>query len=112
MLTVGIVGGPWIGAQTAKTKEVEIEKAQPGIYETISKKDQYILGSYDDLDGEKLEALGEEKVAEIEAVAKPAEQKALARIAVLPIFMLAAYLLLTFYFRSKGGYKAVAAADH
>ncbi|MDA7882347.1 MFS transporter [Akkermansiaceae bacterium] len=112
MLTVGIVGGPWIGAQTAKTTQAEIEEAIPGVYESISKTDKYILGSYEAVDAEKLKALPEEEAHKIEAVAKPAEQKALARIAVLPIFMLIAFLALVFYFKSKGGYKPVQVADH
>lgn len=112
MLTVGIIGGPWIGAQTAKSTQTEVEKEVPGVYETISKQDKYILGSYDVIDAEKLDSIPAEKKEAVEKVAKPAEQKALARIAVLPMFMLAAYLLLTFYFKSRGGYKAVQAADH
>lgn len=112
MLTVGIIGGPWIGAQTAKTTQAEIEKAVPGVYETVAKTDSFILGSYQAIDHDKVATLSEEQQAKIEAVEKPSEQKALARIAVLPIFMLVAFLVLVFYFKSKGGYKAVEAADH
>lgn len=112
MLTVGTVGGPWIGAQTAKTTQAEIEKAVPGVYESVSKTDAYILGSYQAIDKEKVEGLPKEKKAKIEEVEKPSEQKALARIAVLPIFMLICFLALVFHFKSKGGYKPVQAADH
>jgi len=112
MLTVGILGGPWIGTQIAKSTQAEIEKEIPGVYETISKPDAFILGNYQAIDSEKLAALPKEEMEKVEHIAKPAEQKALARIAKLPMFMLVAFLALAFYFKSKGGYKPVAIADH
>jgi MFS transporter, DHA2 family, metal-tetracycline-proton antiporter len=40
------------------------------------------------------------------------KKKTFARTALLPGFLLLCYLLLFFYFRSKGGYKPIALSDH
>ncbi|MDA7519541.1 MFS transporter [Akkermansiaceae bacterium] len=112
MLTVGIIGGPWIAAQTQSVTKIAINEEMPGIYETVSKKDKYVLGVYDALDQDKLKALPEEQMEAIEAVAKPSEQKALAHVAVLPIIMLICFLALAMYFKSKGGYKVAEVSGH
>lgn len=112
MLSVGIVGGPWIGAQTEKTAQASIEESKPGIYESVSKSDKYFLGEYKALDAAKIATLDEDAASEVQHLADGAKQKALSRIAVLPILMLIVFLGVIFYFRSKGGYKAEALADH
>ena len=112
MLSVGILGNSWIGAQTEKTAQVSIEESKPGVYETISKSDTYVFGEYQAVDAEKVVALGETQAEEINHLAKTAKQKALGKIAVLPVIMLITFLAIIFYFKSRGGYKVVAIADH
>jgi MFS family permease len=112
MLSVGVLGGSWIGAQVEKTAQVSIEKAKPGIYETVSKEDSYILGKYNAVDAEKVAALGEEEAAEVTHLSAAAKQKAFKKVAVLPILMLVSFLGLILYFKSRGGYKAEVIADH
>ena len=107
MLTVGVVGGPLIGAMQEKSAQTAIEESHPGVYETISRDDQYLLGGYKALDDDKVAALGEEKAGEIKETAKQAKQGALAKITIFPAIMLAFYILLILYFKSRGGYKAV-----
>ena len=48
----------------------------------------------------------------ISSVKEKSNQKALAGMVKFPIFMLACYLILFFYFKSRGGYKAQVLAGH
>lgn len=57
MLSVGIVGGPFIGAMQEKSTEDALKSSKPGVYEKISKDDSYFLGRYKAVDDGKLKAL-------------------------------------------------------
>ena len=107
MLTVGIIGGPLIGAMQEKSAEVAMEKQLPGKYAEVSKEDSYFLGKYTAVEDTKVDALPEEEAKEIKEVVKSAKQGALAKVTIFPAFMLICYLGLIFYFKSKGGYAAV-----
>ena len=110
MLTVGIIGGPLIGAMQEKSAEIAIEKEMKGTYETVSKEDTYFFGKYNAVDDAKVKKLAEsdkEKADKINGVVKTAKQGALAWVTVFPAFMLICYLGLIFYFKSQGGYAAV-----
>jgi len=107
MLTVGIIGGPLIGQMQEDSAKVALNKATPGVYEQVSRTDSYILGEYTAVDDPKLDSLGEAKAAEARGLVKEAKQGALAKITVFPLAMLIGYLVLIFYFKSKGGYKPV-----
>ena len=107
MLGVGVVGGTLIGAMQEDSARVALQEQQPGVYETISKRDTYLLGSYEAIDGDKLKTLPQEQQESINAVATPAKQDALSKMTVFPLGMLACYIGLMLYFRSRGGYKPV-----
>ena len=108
MLTVGVVGGPLIGAMQEKSAETAVTSEMPGTYEKISKTDKYFLGEYNAVDDDKLKALpeGDEKKKAGEVILD-AKQGALAKVTIFPLIMLGAYIGLIMYFRSRGGYKAV-----
>jgi MFS family permease len=116
MLAVGIVGGPVIGAITEKTAQTAIERdVSPEAYEKVTKEGRYILGSYQAVDSELVTALAlvdEETAAKITAAREGANQGALAKIAMFPLFMLACYIALIVYFRARGGYKPVTLGTH
>ena len=107
MLTVGIIGGPLIGKMQEDSAKVALNESKPGLYETVSKPDSYILGDYTAVDDPKLDSLGEVEATEVRSVVKEAKQGALAKIIVFPLAMLIGYLVLLAYFKSKGGYKPV-----
>lgn len=109
MLTVGIVGGPLIGAMQEASAEKAIKAEKEGLYEAVSKEDSYFLGSYNAIDDEKVKAHPE--ADKINEIAGEAKQGALAKVAIFPAFMLICYLGMMFYFKSRGGYKAVELAD-
>lgn len=107
MLAVGILGGPVIGKLTEDSIKDSIEKSTPGTYETISKEDTYFLGKYNAVDGDKVATLDDAKQGEVGELIKTGKQSSLARITIFPIFMLACYIGMIFYFKSRGGYKPV-----
>lgn len=112
MLTVGIIGGPLIGAMQEKSAGAALTEAKPEVYSQISKESTYVLGKYSAVDESKLNALPEAQIAEIEPIIKKGKQGALAKVAYFPAFMLICYIILIGYFKSRGGYKAQVIAGH
>jgi len=128
MLTVGIVGGPLIGAIQEDFAKVALQDKKQGVYEKISKEDKYILGAYTAVNESKLKALTisegnatedtveanatkpiytKKEAEEIGTVVKNAKQEALSKVALFPLFMLLCYVVLVMQFRNKGGYKPI-----
>lgn len=107
MLTVGILGGPVIGAMQEKSAQNAIEAKMPGVYENVSSNNTYVLGRYDAVDEAKVATLPEEQTKQVHETVKSAKQGALAKITIFPVIMLIAYIGLMAYFRAKGGYKSV-----
>jgi hypothetical protein len=73
----------------------------------VTEKKRSFFGDYQGLDQSKLSTATPEQVATITEIQNTAKKEALRDIVLFPIIMLGSYLLLIFYFRSKGGYKAV-----
>jgi len=107
MLTVGIVGGPIIGKMQEDSAKKAIETVKPGAYAGISAESSFILGAYTAVDAAKVSALPEAEAAEINEAIKTGKQGALASVTVFPMFMLACYIGMFLYFKSRGGYKPV-----
>jgi MFS family permease len=107
MLSVGILGGPIIGAMQEQSAQVSIEESLPGVYEKVSSTKEYVLGEYHAVDDTKVADLAEEQAEEVKQTAKAAKQGALAKITIFPAMMLAFYIGMHFYFKSRGGYKPV-----
>jgi MFS family permease len=107
MLSVGIIGGPFIGALQEQSAQKAIERDVPGVYSAISTEGQYFLGTYNAVDEGKVAALPAEQATEVREVAKKGKQNALASVTILPAFMLVCYLIMIGYFKSRGGYKPV-----
>ena len=106
MLTVGIVGGPLIGAMQEGSVANKLPKET---YEKISVESSYLLGGYTAVDAEKVKELADaDKVQEEIKIAK---QGALANITIFPIVMLICYIALFVYFKGRGGYKTVEIGD-
>ena len=122
MLAVGVLGFPFIGVlkeasiQDGLKANEQIVSALPGIVDgegkltVLEDKKIYQIIPYHVVNSEKLGALtegNEEIKEEIKGVQEKQSQGALAKMAYFPIFMLVCYILLIFYFISKGGYKPV-----
>ena len=108
MLAVGILGGPVIGKMTEDSIKVSVEEATSAeTYEKISNDSTYFLGDYTAVDATKVGDLPEEEKATVQESIQSGKQGSLASVAIFPVFMLACYIALIFYFRGKGGYKPV-----
>jgi hypothetical protein len=134
MLSVGQIGGPGLGyAKDRFTAEHLEEKGQKAILEANkAEKPSGLLGLFKEvsaLDGAKMQAaqklaekekhdgvtadksqLTADQKAMVEAIIAGA-RKTLKADAALPVGMAVIYLLLLFYFKSAGGYKAVKIED-
>ncbi|MEE9165990.1 MAG: MFS transporter [Candidatus Neomarinimicrobiota bacterium] len=108
MLSVGVIGAAFLGNIQDKAIETELEKENPALHsQVVGEEKLSVFGTYQPIDQEKVEGLrnGEREV--IQRISDGAKKNALAKVAFFPAAMLVCYLILIFYFRAKGGYKAV-----
>ena len=110
MLTVGIVGGPLIGKMQEDSAVAALTEEKSELVAKITKDDKFILGAYTAVDETKVAALGAEDAAAVGEIVKSAKQGALAKVTLMPLFMLVCYIGLILYFKGRGGYKAVDAS--
>ena len=86
----------------------ELMANAPDTAQTVLIEKDYVLGAYKAIDPDKAKAVTEPAAVEALAAADKAGQfDALAKMALFPTFMLICYIIMFFYFQSKGGYKAV-----
>jgi MFS family permease len=108
MLAVGILGAPFIGYLQESTATRVLAAKNPALYQTVTVEKRCLLGAYRAIDPAKasLVQTPEEKEA-LKAATTAGQFGALGKMALFPTFMLACYLILLFYFKSRGGYKQV-----
>ncbi len=110
MLAVGILGFPFIGYLQESTATKKLEASSPAVYETVTSAQKYWVFNYRAIDPLKAkDAIAANPAAEkdIREATTAGQFGALGKMAAFPAFMLAAYIALILYFKSKGGYKAV-----
>ena len=106
-LCVGIVGSAFLGNIQDRAIDKNLMEASPEIHAKVTGEPQLsIFGTYQAVDQEKLDAASEEEKAQLSKIQAVAKKDALATVAAFPAVMLICYLILIFYFRSIGGYKA------
>jgi len=105
MLTVGILGGPFIGNLQESSVTSAVKEALPATYAQVIQENEYVLGQYTALDMTAVEALSPELQKQIDGIRERETQGALAKMSIFPAFMLVAFLGLMAYFKSQGGYK-------
>lgn len=105
MLTVGILGGPFIGFLQESSVTSAIEEELPAVYEQVTQENDYLLGHYTALNAAAVDELPEAIQAQANEIRERETQGALAKMCMFPAFMLACYIGLLLYFKSKGGYK-------
>ena len=131
MLAVGTLGFPYIGALQANkaieaVASIEESASVPGliadgqvIAEAQDEKTIYSIIPYNVLNQEKVASMvAEAPEAERDSTAEAintaiggSAQKALYNMAIFPLFMLVAYVLLWLWFKSRGGYKPIVIGD-
>lgn len=98
--------GLWLFAiSNLKQYDAKNNTALHSTYVTQEKKS--IFGDYQSVNLAKLAEAPEDEKQSVIAVQDDAKKDALKTVALFPIGMLICYLLLSLYFRSKGGYKVV-----
>lgn len=112
MIAAGVIGAGILGFVQDKSVDANIlayDKANGtsmhATYATENKTS--IFGEYQSLDQAKLAEAGPDELSIITVIKETAKKDALRDIIIFPVIMLVSYLLMIFYFRSKGGYKAV-----
>jgi MFS family permease len=108
MLGVGVVGAAFLGNIQDKAIDTTLAERAPAIHAEVAGAMQTsVFGQYQPLDIKKVDALSEADQETIQEVKGEAKKSALATVAIFPLIMLACYLILIAYFRTKGGYQQV-----
>ena len=128
MLAVGVLGFPYIGTLQAEKKIDAISatgaaKSVPGLVvdgrlsdEVLTQGTAYQILKYDTVNQAKLDektaTLSTDQKNEIANASAGSAQGALRNMAIFPAFMLACYIALILYFKSRGGYSAEVLTGH
>lgn len=121
MLSAGILGGPGIGYTQDRFAAEFLHEEHPAVHQEFvsdSKQGFLLFREIAGLDGAKVGALLEKNPAELSATETEERailveasirggQSAFRWTALVPLTMAFGYLLLIFYFRAQGGYKAI-----
>jgi len=113
VLFLGVLGSPFIGYQQDQDMHQRLTKDHGALLAKVEGETKpSIFGSTPSLDQAKIKALDAASATQLTAVQADSKRGAFTDIAVLPAFMLLCYLILWFYYRSRGGYKPVAIGAH
>ena len=108
VLGLGILGSPLMGIFLDGGIDKDLKRENPELHARVNGEPRStIFGMAPSLDPKKVDALEGEKNATVEKIVNRNKKAAFMRQAVLPAFMLLCYLILFFYFKSRGGYKPV-----
>jgi len=113
VLGMGILGAPIMGGLQDRGIDRELSANHPAIHEKVvsAPRELPFLGATPGIDADKVQTLSDEEKQTLQEVKYPNKKAAFLQVAVLPTFMLVCYLILFFYFKSKGGYKPVELLD-
>jgi hypothetical protein len=112
MIAAGVIGAGILGFIQDKSVDAKISDYDrtnnTAIHSTyVTEKKTSLFGDYEGLDQTKLARANPQEQQTITSIRETAKKEALRYIVIFPVVMLASYLLLIFYFKSKGGYKVV-----
>lgn len=108
MLAVGILGSPFLGYMQESSTTQQLRAVNPALYQQVTVKKDYLLGAYEAVDPDKGTTVTDTKaLADLQAAQTAGKFSALGKMATFPVFTFVCYLVLLFYFKSRGGYKAV-----
>jgi MFS family permease len=108
MLSVGILGAPFIGYLQESSATKQLAAANPALYQTVTVEKNYLLGKYQAIDPVKSAAMMDAtSTTAITNATTTGQFSALGKMALFPLFMFACYVALLGYFKSRGGYQPV-----
>jgi fucose permease len=107
MLAVGILGNPLLGNIQDKTIDSELKAKHPAIHaKIVDQPKTSVFGTYYPIDEAKVKAVSEDEQKDVKETREAAKKDALRTVAIFPCIMFVCYILLIFYFKAGGGYKA------
>ena len=113
MIAVGVLGFPFIGFLQERTASSELQATSQQVADQVLTEKTYMGIRYPAIDPEKKVSIGDtESQAALSAADQAGQFDALAKMAFFPMFMLACYIILFLYFKSKGGYQAEVLTGH
>lgn len=112
MLGVGVIGAMLLGNMQDTTLDSQIQKSNAAVHAKVMVEKTGLLGGYRAVDEAKLKAATPEEQKVVADARSGVQQATLEKVAVLPIGMLVCYIAMLLWFKSKGGYRPVAAAAH
>ncbi|MAS93584.1 MAG: MFS transporter [Verrucomicrobiales bacterium] len=106
VLGMGVLGAPLMGVWQDTDIDKTLKTDHPAIYQKVQGKEEpNIIGSSPSLNGKAVEELPEEELKVVKGVQNEYKKATFARMALLPAFLFVCYLILFFYFKSRGGYR-------
>ncbi|WP_276088541.1 MFS transporter [Pedobacter sp. JY14-1] len=112
MIAAGVIGAGILGFIQDKSVDQKIAQYDAAnhtaIHSTyVTEKKTSLFGDYEGLDQTKLATASPAEQETVTSIRETAKKEALRYIVVFPLIMLVSYLLLSLYFKSRGGYKVV-----
>jgi hypothetical protein len=116
MISVGTIGMTAIGTVQDADFNRAVQRALPEAHDQLVKTKPGLFSDYEYIDKSKLGdpniQLSADQRDELKTLESTTKQRALEKIAVLPVVMCVCYLILITYFRSRGGYRAEVLTGH
>jgi MFS family permease len=106
MLGVGVVGAVFLGYFQDTEAVRQLQQSKPAVYQQVVTEKTWVFGSYTAIDPTKQETLDPATRGEVKAIQDGAQKGALRTAAVFPLVMLACYVLIGLWFKTRGGYRA------
>ena len=116
MIGAGVIGAVILGFVQDKTIDKSLSAYDAGHSTTlhgnyVTQVKQSIFGDYLAVDASKLEKAPAEDLHTVNAVRESAKKSALKTVAIFPVVMFICYVALMYYFKLKGGYRAIHLKD-
>ena len=107
---MGIIGSPIIGYFQESSANVAIAEQMPSIHDSVVEDKEFQLGGYSiaaytAVSQSKINTLSNSQSIQATKLLEKATQSSLASIAIFPAVMLLSYIVLFFFFKSRGGYR-------
>jgi MFS family permease len=108
MISVGILGGPWLGTLQEVSLDRALRRVSPALHDGIAGPIQRKFGvDFQPLDRAKIESLPPADQARVHGIIHQTDQALLADIAVLPAITFVGFFGLGVFFWKRGGYRPV-----
>jgi DHA2 family metal-tetracycline-proton antiporter-like MFS transporter len=108
VLGMGILGAPLMGLYLDKGTDEDLRANEAALYQIVDGGPrQTMFGESPSLNMEAVEALSAEDASKLGTIINANKKQSFIRQAILPGFLLLCYIVLYFFFKSRGGYKPV-----